>query len=138
MHQLFADIETINDIEPKIRSFVDDGIINTKDIPRIKKLTEYAVNNPKVRDWYDGQNEIINEREIIWRDENGKLVTRRPDRVMKRDGRITIVDFKFGTAKPEYEDQMKGYMTLIHQIGYDEVEGYLWYVYKNNILKVEE
>lgn len=138
MHQLFACIETANDIEQKIQSLVDDGVINTKDVPKIKKLTEEAINNPKVKGWYDGKNEIFNEREIIWHDKDGKLMTRRPDRIMFRDGHITIVDFKFGVAKPEYDIQMKGYMNLIRQIGYDKIEGYLWYVYKNNIVKVED
>jgi len=137
MHQLFACIETTNDIEQKTQLLVDDGVINTKDVPKIKKITEEAINNPKVKNWYDGNNEIFNEREIIWRDKDGKLMTRRPDRIMLRDGQITIVDFKFGVAKPEYDIQMKGYMKLIHQIGYDKVEGYLWYVHKNNIVKVE-
>ena len=54
------------------------------------------------------------------------------------DGRQTIVvDFKFGTHRDEYHRQVRQYMELLRQMGHRQVEGYLWYVYKNDIERVE-
>ena len=61
----------------------------------------------------------------------------RPDRVMRKGEEVVVVDFKFGTPKPEYIEQVTRYMTLIHGMGYEDVKGYLWYVYSNNIEEVK-
>ena len=50
---------------------------------------------------------------------------------------IIIVDFKFGNPKPEYNNQVKEYMSLISQMRYKEVKGYLWFVYSNEIVEVK-
>jgi hypothetical protein len=137
MHALFAGIKTENDINGMLRQFVEQGIITTEDEPEIRALTERALSNPLVKDWYDGTCTLFNEREIIKINE-GKLEIRRPDRVMlKEDGSITIVDFKFGRDKAEYKTQVRGYIDLLQKMGYSKVEGYLWFVYNNRIIKVD-
>ena len=137
MHALFAGIKTENDINGMLRQFVEQGIITTEDEPEIRALTERALSNPLVKDWYDGTCTLFNEREIIEINE-GKLEIRRPDRVMlKEDGSITIVDFKFGRDKAEYETQVRGYIDLLQKMGYSKVEGYLWFVYNNRIIKID-
>ena len=45
--------------------------------------------------WYSGNWELYNECAIIYK-EKGELQTRRPDRVMMKDGKVVVVDFKFG------------------------------------------
>ena len=50
-----------------------------------------------------------------------------------------IVDFKFGSPKPEYESQVREYMSLIREMHPSEditVRGYLWFVYSDKILEV--
>lgn len=38
------------------------------------------------------------------------LQTRRPDRVMMKDGEVIVVDFKFGKKRKAYNKQVKEYM----------------------------
>jgi hypothetical protein len=48
-----------------------------------------------------------------------------------------VVDFKFGSPKPEYDDQVREYMALIKtMLPEAEVNGYLWFVYSNKIKEV--
>jgi CRISPR/Cas system-associated exonuclease Cas4 (RecB family) len=56
--------------------------------------------------------------------------------VMKDEHETVVVDFKFGKPKPEYHDQIKGYMKLLESMGHAHVKGYLWYVYPNKIEEV--
>ena len=60
----------------------------------------------------------------------------RPDRVMTDGNKFIVVDFKFGKAKQEHKEQVHHYMTLIKEMGYTDVTGYLWYVYSNEIEEV--
>jgi hypothetical protein len=48
-----------------------------------------------------------------------------------------VVDFKFGSPKPEYHDQVREYMDLIRKMtGAADIRGYLWFVYTNQIEEV--
>ena len=47
-----------------------------------------------------------------------------------------VVDFKFGTPQPEYHDQVREYMQLLSTMGHQNVTGYLWYIYSNQIEEV--
>ena len=52
----------------------------------------------------------------------------RPDRVITEGRRAVVVDYKFGERRDNYRFQVKRYMRLLREMGYEEVEGYLWYV----------
>ncbi len=49
---------------------------------------------------------------------------------------MIVVDFKFGKSKPEYKDQVREYMELLRQMGYQNTKGFLWYVYNNKIEEI--
>ena len=55
---------------------------------------------------------------------------------MTEGEKAIVVDFKFGTPRPEYKEQVKGYMGKLKRMGYTQVSGYLWYIYNNNIEEV--
>ena len=60
-----------------------------------------------------------------------------------------VVDFKFGSPKPEYHDQVRRYMQLLSDMTVSSensasdippssnIRGYLWYVYSNHIEEVK-
>ena len=130
LHTLFSAIATENDIENAISQLVFEGIIgHTETEEEIRELTERAFSLPQVKDWYSGTWQLFNECDIIWQ-ENGELHTRRPDRVMMRNGEIAVVDFKFGKSNKNYNKQVQGYMQLLARMGYpkENIKGYLWYV----------
>ena len=89
-----------------------------------------------VKEWFSGSWELYNECAILYR-ENGIQQTRRPDRVMMKDGKVVVVDFKFGKPRQEYTCQVKEYMDLLLQMGYSDVKGYLWYVFNNEIEEIK-
>jgi hypothetical protein len=63
-------------------------------------------------------------------------VERRPDRVLSDGEHTIVIEFKFGQARNEYHDQVREYMSLLSQMGYHDVKGYLWFVYSNRIEEV--
>lgn len=138
LHTLFSAIETEADIEDAISQLVFEGIIGRIETEEeIRELTQRAFSLPQIKDWYSGSWQLFNECDIIWQ-ENGELRTRRPDRVMMRNGEIVVVDFKFGKPNKKYNKQVKGYMQLLVRMGYPagDIKGYLWYVEEGIIEKV--
>ncbi len=76
---------------------------------------------------------ILNEVDII--DENGEL--HRPDRVIISDCKVKIIDYKFGEHCKSYERQLRRYAELYRKMGYQNVETYLWYVQKDEVVSVK-
>ena len=137
MHSLFSMIRTPNDVPGAIARLRMEGIIESdKHEQQTLKLVNWALKHPQVKEWFSGKWSLYNECAILYR-ENGVLQTRRPDRVMMKDGEVIVVDFKFGKPYPEYNIQVKEYMDLLHGMGYEQVSGYLWYVFYNQLEKIE-
>ena len=138
LHNLFSVIRTQDDIPSAIERLRFEGIIESAEQERqIKKLTEWALNHPLVKEWYSGNWELYNECAIIYK-EKGELQTRRPDRVMMKDGKVVVVvDFKFGKKRTDYNKQVRDYMNLLSDMGYENIRGYLWYVFDNEFVEVK-
>ena len=137
LHNLFSVIRTTDDVPPAIERLRFEGIIESaQQEEQIRKLTEWALKHPLVKEWYSGRWELYNECAIIYR-EKGVLQTRRPDRVMMKDGEVIVVDFKFGKKRKAYNKQVKEYMDLLSDMGYEHIRGYLWYVFNNELEEIE-
>lgn len=137
LHHLFSVIRTRADIPSAIERLRFEGVIESaRQEEQIRKLTERALNHPKVKDWYSGEGELYNECAIIYQ-EDGALQTRRPDRVMMKDGEVIVVDFKFGKKRTAYNKQVKEYMDLLSKMGHPNIRGYVWYVFNNELEEIK-
>ena len=139
LHQLFSTIRTTEDIPNALQQLQNEGILFDEHITldRITHLLKKRLEHPKVLDWFSPRWTLYNECTILTVDESGHVCERRPDRVMHDGRQWVVVDFKFGSSKPEYFDQVRQYMQLLQQMGHQPVKGYLWYVYSNRIEEVK-
>lgn len=137
LHTLFSSIKTLEDIYPAIERLLFQGVIESKEKEnQIRKITERAFSNPQIIKWYSGDWHPFNECSIIYQ-ANGRIETKRPDRVMIKGDKVIVIEFKFGKRKKEYNEQVKNYMSLLSQMRYKDIEGYLWYVFENQLVKIE-
>ena len=133
MHLVLSEVERREDLETALRNTLElRGLIATsKQYDKIKGILERALANPKAKNWFNGTYKLFNERSILvaGREES----SRRPDRVMIKGDTAIVIDYKFAHEDNEHSKQVKDYMELLREIGYRNVSGYLWYVYKNEI-----
>ncbi len=134
MHLVLSDIERAEDLEKALnKTLTLRGLISSiKEHDKIKKLLERALANPKAAEWFNGSYRLYNERAILYSEGE----SRRPDRVMINGDTAIVVDYKFARPVEKHKEQVQFYMKLLREIGYRNVKGYLWYVYKNEILDV--
>jgi len=97
----------------------------------VKKIVD-LFSNPVVKEWFEAGSVIIRERDILL----SSGTTKRPDRVILKDDKAIIVDFKFGLEKPGYMNQVRNYRKLMNEMGYIKVEAYLWYVDVNKVITI--
>ncbi len=101
--------------------------------------------NPGVARWFGDGVEVLTECSIAER-VGDRCEVRRPDRVVvdRQTGLVTVIDYKFASRSKavesgraaEYAQQVSGYMSLLRRMGHHDVEGYLWYVYENELCRV--
>jgi ATP-dependent exoDNAse (exonuclease V) beta subunit len=60
----------------------------------------------------------------------------RPDKIILHLDRTVVIDFKTGERKPEHLKQVSDYVFALNMIGYPEIEGFLYYLGENKIVKV--
>lgn len=129
MHLLFSQIKTLSDIDKVLRQFEFDGVIYDDEISpeMLRNKLKEKFNNPIVSDWFSDKWTVFNECNIM-RIEEGKIKEERPDRVITDGSKAIVIDYKFGKRNEGYKNQVRRYMNLLHDMGYDNVIGYLWYV----------
>lgn len=144
LHNLLARIKNHTEVDKALNEFVQEGLLSeTEADPNREKLSALVRsrietnNHAIVNRWFSTDVDVFNECTLIGYDEQ-RGVTRefRPDRVVKDGDQITVIDYKFGSKQDNYTRQVRKYIELLRQMGYENVRGYLWYVYKNEINEV--
>lgn len=135
LHQVFENAASREDIATAIGQMVIDGTLSENEAQNLTTQVERTLNNTIAGEWFGEQWSVV-------RRENNIIVPhigcRRPDRVMINGRKAVVVDYKFGEPKNEYADQIAEYSTLLMQMGYEDVRGYLWYIKSGEIVEVSQ
>jgi ATP-dependent exoDNAse (exonuclease V) beta subunit len=131
MHLLFERIKTKEDIESSIDSLISEGKLLTESKQELQSKIEKLLSSTPYDEWFSNKYKILNEVSILQ-----KSGTSRPDRVLVGKNRVIIIDYKFGKLKSEkYHKQIRHYISLIKRMGYDNIEGYIWYINQDSTLE---
>jgi ATP-dependent exoDNAse (exonuclease V) beta subunit len=136
MHALFAAIHTMDDIEKAVNRLVFEGLILPAEKEDYVCNVRSCIRNSKTEDWFSTGYTVYPEFSILVK-ENGEITTKRPDRVLLSDNHTLVIDYKFGESRRSHEKQVKEYVSLLQTMNYPNVEGYIWYVEKGEIIPVK-
>ena len=139
LHEIFSTIRTTADIDRALLALQHDGVLYNDEVTSKKLIgiLSKRLEDGRISNWFSDRWTLFNECAILRIDEQGKVVERRPDRVMTDGQETLVVDFKFGKPKAAYREQVCEYMQLLQQMGMPNVQGFLWYVYSNRIEEVK-
>jgi ATP-dependent exoDNAse (exonuclease V) beta subunit len=134
MHEVLSGIQTVADVVKSVERYRQAGLIDKEESVKLINRLEELMSLPEVATWYNGSARVLNEVDILI----GEGDAKRPDRVMITKDKVVVVDYKFGEQikKPHY-NQVRNYLNLIRQMGYKQVEGYLWYIELDKIEEVK-
>lgn len=142
LHRLFEQAATLDEVYAALNRQQADGTVSAGEAAALREAVDRAMLDPVIRGWFSADwDEVRVESEILPAITDAaplpEKLTRRPDRVMIRGARAVVVDYKFGELQaPRYRRQIALYMDLLRQMGYTEVEGWLWYVLGGRIERV--
>lgn len=125
MHEILSGIRFEADVDKAVNRFILDGLISVEEGLGIAQKIKTWVSSDQTSRWFAPGVRILNEAEILQADG----VFLRPDRVVFYDGRIEVIDYKFGNVeRKSYIRQVSRYVDKIKSMGYADVHGYIWYV----------
>jgi len=125
LHKALSRIETIDQVAQVLQELVQEGELagNRETAEQFTLAIKKTLSDPEIARWFDGSWKVRNEASVLSR--FGKL---RPDRVMEKEGRTVILDYKFGKPRSSHERQMKKYVEVLQRMGYNSVEGHVLYI----------
>lgn len=133
MHEIVGKIQTIDDIENAVEEYHISGDITTEQKIEVTNLLHTYLSAPLVASWYSGDYRVFNEVSIL----QPKGVFTRPDRVMIKDNKVIVIDYKFGEKEDKrYIRQVKYYADQIRKMGYADVKGYICYITLSKVIEV--
>jgi ATP-dependent exoDNAse (exonuclease V) beta subunit len=136
MHQLFSLIDTVDDVDRAVAQLQREGLLPEKERTAMLAHVREIIGRKEVSAWFprSGSASIFKERSLLC----GSGEVLRPDRVVVEGERATVIDFKFGESeRASHHQQVGEYMKQLSLMGFKQVEGYLWYVVLDRIIKIE-
>ena len=130
LHGVLAEVRQPGDLPGAVRKAVAAGELPAAEEAATLAFLEERLKGVEEKGWFGPEVRILREAALIGADGNEY----RPDRViLYPDGRITVLDYKFGEKKPAYVRQVQRYMDLFKKRGHAKVDGCLWYLDDNFI-----
>jgi ATP-dependent exoDNAse (exonuclease V) beta subunit len=134
IHELLSKIEIAEDVDWVIEDASGLGKIELKDKKIFKKILRNIVDHPELKSFYSNDFKVWNERDILV--PNGKNI--RPDRLVKRNKELILIDYKTGMQKEADHEQLIQYKNIVGQVFTDKkIKCFLVYIKKNDALEVE-
>lgn len=133
LHDILSEINTIDDLDDAVNRAVIQGDLKASEQEEAKRFLAKSIESIAERHWFDGTYEVLNEQEILIKNEE----TQRPDRILIGENETIVIDYKFGKHDDaKYRKQVGDYMKNLGQIGLPGITGYIWYFKDNDIVKV--
>lgn len=140
LHKVMERVRTPKNLKKAFGRALHRGMITEEEHDEYLALLSKRLADPRVADWFANDNRLMLERSVTI----GGNGQKRPDRVViKPNGEIIIVDYKFGDRSDDndtkYKRQVAGYKRAVcDALGCrpDCVSGYVWYIHSGDILAV--
>jgi len=136
MHRLFSMIDAVEDVDRAVMSLQREGLLPGHETKALAERVRGILGREEVSAWFpsDGSSSVFKERSLLC----GSGEVLRPDRVIVEGEKAMVIDFKFGEKeRASYHQQVRRYMEQLVLMGFKSVEGYLWYVVLDRIIKIE-
>jgi ATP-dependent exoDNAse (exonuclease V) beta subunit len=127
VHQLLSEFILATDVNT-----ITEKLKSKKYYEKISDLVGYGMQIITEEKWTKEFYEIKTECELV--SSEGEIF--RPDRLMYKDGKAIVVDYKTGKQDLKHTAQLNSYEKVLLQVGFTEVEKYLIYLSAKEIVEI--
>lgn len=134
LHEILSRVNGPDDVQSSVKRAVEDGSLPREVEKEVAKLLSSGIaSHPE---WFPCEGRRIDKERSLFSPDGKEY---RPDRVVfGEDGRVAIVDFKFGKKEEtSYRRQVGRYASLYSSAGYEVSSAAIWYVMENKCDYIE-
>ncbi|MTG97542.1 MULTISPECIES: UvrD-helicase domain-containing protein [Myroides] len=123
VHEIMSFVGNVTEIDKAIQTALEQGLIFDSQKDDFKRIVSLIVNHEELKDFFAIENQVFNERAIISNLRRNII----PDRVVIRENKAMVLDYKTGKEVEKYKQQVLQYATALSEIGYEVVKKVLLY-----------
>lgn len=124
IHEMMAVINSELDIKKAMNRFINRGFIAKNEQNKIEKIILEIINHQLLKPYFQQDNIVFNEREILSED---KLILI-PDRLVFDNNKVTIIDYKTGKPEKKHRHQIEKYALVLQKMNFEVFEKLLVYI----------
>jgi hypothetical protein len=133
LHELFSKIYSQSDIGMAVREMEFQGKLSSDEAEDISNEIQKKLSSHPLSDWFSGTYDVKTEEAILSQEGRVKI----PDRFMIKGDKVIVLDYKFGNKTEDaHKKQVSHYKNLLRQMGYEDIEAWLWYYYLDELVAV--
>jgi len=133
IHYIMSQIKTKIDVDITFERCLATGIINSVQAQELKQIVIKIVEHPKLSNYFNSDNTIYNERDIITKEG----ISLRPDRlVINAKKEVVIIDYKTGESNKEHAQQLQIYQDALEDMNFLVTKKLLIYI--NDDIELKE
>jgi len=132
IHLILSKINYQRDIDMVFQELKDDGVLLEEQEVLLKPVVMDLVLTSAISKYFKEEYTIYNERVIL--DSDGNQII--PDRVVVKDNKAVIIDYKTGEAEQKHHQQLLKYAAALEEMNFEVTKKLL--VYLDKEISVEE
>jgi ATP-dependent helicase/nuclease subunit A len=132
IHTVLSRIAYAHQIPETLDQMVREGLITSDQKEIVNGQLHELLINSQVASWFDPSWEVRTEIPILL----PSGLENRIDRLMLKDRKAVVVDFKTGIPSKADQKQVRDYIDILRKMNFAEVEGYVLYVRTKEVVSV--
>ncbi|MHC8948494.1 UvrD-helicase domain-containing protein [Sphingobacterium hungaricum] len=133
LHDILANTNNETELLDYLQKLVLQGIISKDETESYREKVLHVFRHPQLNALLSESTTSFTERSIV--DEHGDVY--RPDKIALLQHKIIVLDYKFTFEQKEaHREQIIQYVELLRNMGYEHVEGYLFYAIQEKLIAV--
>ena len=114
IHDFLASFSGLSNLENQLEALDDE----------LQTELRVLLSNPSIKDLFIDEELLFVETDILCPDGT----TFRPDRVISKEGKTLVIDYKTGVEKEKHRIQLSNYKNILSQMGFSNIQGLLVYL----------
>ncbi len=124
IHRALSMVRSKHDVDRAIAILVNEGQLHEDQAEQLRSAIIELISKPDLSPYFEEDNMVMNEREILLK--SGDIL--RPDRIVIKDNKAVVIDYKTGKEDPSHHLQLDDYAAALKELGYENVEKKVVYV----------
>jgi ATP-dependent exoDNAse (exonuclease V) beta subunit/CRISPR/Cas system-associated exonuclease Cas4 (RecB family) len=131
-HLAIDQISEASQIEKTLNQLINQGEIERSFKIEMSQKLALLFANKIYLSLFENATEILSEQSILI----DSQTTKRPDKIILKEQETIVIDYKTGSAKTNHSQQIIQYISLMNEMNFPSVRGYIYYSTTNELIEI--